>query len=189
MDNNWKNNLKILADRLRTQQKNKKGTQNKFDKVIGYKNKAGFNDTGIPLTARAAKNLQRNKAAYRKRINNYEGTTLQQINEERAAEGRARWKHSKKRPAPNSHDRSKDLSVREVIWRTSARESRGYRDDGWSNRPSDFDGYGYGDRPTNDGSVEIDVGYHKERPAPISDVDENKFPKIAEAIRAIKNKL
>jgi hypothetical protein len=189
MDNNWKNNLKILADRLRTQQKNKKGTQNKFDKVIGYKNKAGFNDTGIPLTARAAKNLQRNKAAYRKRINNYEGTTLQQINEERAAEGRARWKNSKRRPAPNSHDRSKDLSVREVIWRTSARESRGYRDDGWSNRPSDFDGYGYGDRPTNDGSVEIDVGYHKERPAPISDVDENKFPKVAEAIRAIKNKL
>ena len=76
-----------------------------------------------------------------------------------------------------------------MIWRTSARESRGYRDDGWSNRPSDFDGYGYGDRPTNDGSVEIDVGYHKERPAPISDVDENKFPKVAEAIRAIKNKL
>ena len=35
----------------------------------------------------------------------------------------------------------------------------------------------------------IQFSAHKERPAPISDVDENKFPKVAEAIRAIKNKL
>ena len=43
-------------------------------------------------------------------------------------------------------------------------------------------------RQKDDGSVEIDVGFYKERPAPISGVDENKFPKVAEAIRAIKNK-
>ena len=81
-DNNWKNNLKVLADQLRAEQKNKKGTESKFDKVVGYKNKKGFNDTGIPLTAKAAKQLQKNRASYRSR---YVGTTLQQINEERAA--------------------------------------------------------------------------------------------------------
>ena len=86
----WKNDLKILADQLRQQQKNKKGFQSKFDKVVGYKNKKGFNDTGIPLTARAAKQLQKNKAAYRGR---YVGTTLQQINEERKADAKERWKH------------------------------------------------------------------------------------------------
>ena len=188
-DNNWKNNLKVLADQLREQQKNKKGVVSKFDKVRGYKNKLGFNDTGIPLTGKAARNLRKNKAAYRKRINNYVGTTLQQINEGRAAEGKARWKHLKNQTGANTYNRSKDLSVPETIWRSSAAESRGYREDGWSNKPSTFDGYGYGDRPTNDGSVEIDVGSYKERPVPISGVDENKFPKIAEAIRAIKNKL
>ena len=78
-DNNWKNNLKVLADQLRAEQKNKKGTESKFDKVVGYKNKKGFNDTGIPLTAKAAKQLQKNRASYRSR---YVGTTLQQINDE-----------------------------------------------------------------------------------------------------------
>ena len=86
----WKNDLKVLADQLRADQKNKKGFQSKFDKVVGYKNKKGFNDTGIPLTARAVKNLRKNKAAYR---SSYVGSTLQQINEERAAEGKERWKH------------------------------------------------------------------------------------------------
>ena len=79
---NWKTDLKTLADKLRADQKNKKGFQSKFDQVRGYKKKLGFNDTGIPLTARAAKQLQKNRASYRSR---YVGTTLQQINEERAA--------------------------------------------------------------------------------------------------------
>ena len=78
----WKTDLKILADKLRTEQKNKKGVQYKFDQVRGYKKKLGFSSTGIPLTARAAKQLQKNRAAYTGRRSNYEGTTLQQINEE-----------------------------------------------------------------------------------------------------------
>ena len=69
----WKTDLRTLADKLRADQKNKKGFQSKFDKVRGYKNKLGFNDTGIPLSSRAAKQLQKNKAAYRGR---YIGTTL-----------------------------------------------------------------------------------------------------------------
>ena len=86
----WKDQLKEVYKNLQQDQKNKKGFQSKFDRVVGYKKKKGFNDTGIPLTARAAKNLQKNKASYRHK---YIGTTLQQINEERAAAGKERWKH------------------------------------------------------------------------------------------------
>ena len=60
----WKNDLRTLADKLRTEQKNKKGVQYKFDQVRGYKKKLGFSSTGIPLTARAARQLQKNRAAY-----------------------------------------------------------------------------------------------------------------------------
>ena len=90
MSPDWKDQLKHVYKNLQQDQKNKKGLQSKFDKVVGYKNKLGFNDTGIPLTPRAAKQLQKNKASYRSR---YEGTTLQQINEERAAAAKERWKH------------------------------------------------------------------------------------------------
>ena len=184
MPDNWKDQLKHVYKNLQQEKKNQKGFQSRFDNVRGYKNKLGFNDTGIPLTPKAAKQLQKNKASYRGR---YEGSTLQRINEERAAEGKARWKHLKNQTGANTYNRSKDLSVRETIWRSSAAEWR-ERKDGFSSQPSPFVGYGYGDRPKDDGSVEIDVGSYKERPAPISDVDENKFPKVAEAIRAIKNK-
>lgn len=178
----WKTDLRTLADKLRAEQKNKKGHQYKFDKVRGYKNKLGFNDTGIPLTPKAAKSLQRNKAAYRGR---YIGTTLQQINEERAAEGKERWKHLRSGPRHSTdtgQNRTKDFSVSQMIWRNSATE-RGDRSDGFSEK-STFPGYGYGDAPTDDGSVEIDVSYYKEKSVIDThpNFDENKFPKVAEAI-------
>ena len=75
----WKNDLRTLADKLRADQKNKKGFQSKFQHVVGYKGKLGFNDTGIPLTPKAAKSLEKNRAAYtgrRSRRTNYEGSTL-----------------------------------------------------------------------------------------------------------------
>ena len=138
MSPDWKDHLKHLYKNLQEDQKNKKGFQSKFDKVRGYKNKLGFNDTGIPLTPKAAKSLQRNKAAYRGR---YIGTTLQQINEERAAVAKDRWKHLE---AGHKHTtdtaRTKDYSVSEMIWRNSATE-RGDRSGGWSNQPSTFKCY------------------------------------------------
>jgi len=187
----WKNDLKILADKLRTEQKNKKGVQYKFDQVRGYKKKLGFSSTGIPLTARAARQLQKNRAAYTGRRSNYEGTTLQQINEERAAAGNERWKHLKpdSRHSSDKAPTKKEYSSSELIWRSSI-TSRSDRSDGWSNQRSTFKGYGYGDAPVDDGSVEIDLSSYREKPvqAVIPNFDENKFPKVAEAIRAIKNK-
>jgi hypothetical protein len=175
----WKDQLRSVYNKLQKDQKNKKGFQNKFNNVIGYKNKKGFSSTGIPLTSEAAIKLRKNKATYRGR---YAGSALERINEQRKADGKRRWEHSgAARSTDTAPNKSNHLSVSEMRWRSSERK------DGFSSQPAPFVGYGYGDRPTDDGSVEIDVGFYKERPAPISGVDENKFPRIAEAIRNLKN--
>ena len=184
MSPDWKDQLKHLYKNLQQDQKNKKGFQSKFDKTVGYKNKLGFNDTGIPLTPKAAKSLERNRAAYRGRRSNYEGTTLQQINEERAAAAKERWKNvgAGHKHSIDKAPAKKGYSTRELMWRNSATESRD-RSNGFSERNT-FPGYGYGDTPTDDGSVEIDVSYYKEKSVIDThpNFDENKFPKVAEAI-------
>ena len=180
---NWKNDLKVLADQLRAEQKNKKEFQSKFDKVVGYKNKKGFNDTGIPLTARAAKNLQKNKASYRSR---YVGTTLWQIHEERAAAGKERWKHLRagSRHTIDKTPTKKEYSTRELMWRNSATESRD-RSDGFSDKRTP-PGYGYSD-PPHEVKEEIDYIWFEPRTKdPAADYKEGKFPKIDEAIRNAK---
>ena len=184
----WKTDLRTLADKLRADQKNKKGFQSKFQHVVGYKKKLGFNDTGVPLTAKAAKSLERNRAAYtgrRSRRTNYEGSTLQQINEERAAAAKERWKHLKpaSRHSTEKAPTKKEYSSSELMWRSSI-TSRSDRSDGWSNQRSTFKGYGYGDTPAEDNSVEIDLSSYREKPvqAVIPNFDESKFPKVAEAI-------
>jgi len=188
----WKNDLKVLADQLRADQKNKKGFQSKFDKVVGYKNKKGFNDTGIPLTARAAKNLRKNKASYRGR---YIGTTLQQINEERKADAKERWKDLRAGPrqsADTGRNRTKDFSVSQMIWRNSA-TSRVDRKDGFSGK-SIFQGYGYSDPLPEESPVTVNyiLPYEKKEPEykPKVTIDHNgnmKFKnKIDESIYNIK---
>ena len=184
----WKTDLRTLADKLRADQKNKKGFQSKFQHVVGYKGKLGFNDTGVPLTAKAAKSLERNRAAYtgrRSRRTNYEGSTLQQINEERAAAAKDRWKHLKPafRHSSDKAPTKKEYSSSELMWRSSI-TLRSDRSDGWSNQRSTFKGYGYGDTPAEDNSVEIDLSSYREKPvqAVIPNFDESKFPKVAEAI-------
>ena len=185
----WKNDLKILADKLRTEQKNKKGLQSKFQHVVGYKGKLGFNDTGVPLTAKAAKSLERNRAAYtgrRSRRTNYEGSTLQQINEERAAAAKERWKHLGKPGSRHSSDKAptkKEYSSSELMWRSSATRI-GER--GWYNQPTTFKGYGYSD-PPHEEKKEIDyIWVEPKTKDPGADYKEGKFPKLDEAIRNAK---
>jgi len=193
----WKNDLKTLADKLRAEQKNKKGFQSKFDKVRGYKNKLGFNDTGIPLTAKASKSLEKNRAAYtgkRSRRSNYEGTTLQQINEERAAAARERWKHLDKKPgSKHSSDKAptKKYSSTELMWRNSlTREGEG----SWYNSPTTFRGYGYDNPPSEEKeSINYIVPVERKEPEykPKVSMDLNgnmKFKnKVDEEIYRIKN--
>ncbi len=185
----WKNDLKTLADKLRADQKNKKGFQSKFAKVVGYKKKLGFNDTGIPLTAKAAKSLERNRAAYtgrRSRRTNYEGSTLQQINEERAAAAKERWKHLGKLGSRHSSDKAptkKEYSSSELIWRSSATRV-GERS--WFNTPTTFKGLGYEDSPHKEKKIIDYIWVEPKTVDPGADYVEGKFPKIDEAIRNAK---
>jgi hypothetical protein len=177
----WKTDLKILADKLRTEQKNKKGVQYKFDQVRGYKKKLGFSSTGIPLTARAAKQLQKNRAAYTGRRSNYEGTTLQQINEERAAAGNERWKHLKP-DSRHSSDRAptkKQYSSSELIWRSSATRV-GERS--WFNTPTTFKGYGYDNPPQEEKKIIDYIWVEPKTVDPGADYKPGKFKHLDQAI-------
>jgi hypothetical protein len=185
----WKNDLRTLADKLRADQKNKKGFQSKFAKVVGYKKKLGFNDTGIPLTAKAAKSLEKNRAAYtgrRSRRTNYEGSTLQQINEERAAAAKERWKHLGKPGSRHSSDKAptkKEYSSSELIWRSSATRV-GERS--WFNTPTTFKGLGYEDPPHKEKKIIDYIWTTEPKKDPAADYVEGKFPRIDEAIRNAK---
>jgi len=185
----WKNDLRTLADKLRADQKNKKGFQSKFAKVVGYKKKLGFNDTGIPLTAKAAKSLEKNRAAYtgrRSRRTNYEGSTLQQINEERAAAAKERWKHLGKLGSRHSSDKAptkKEYSSSELIWRSSATRV-GERS--WFNTPTTFKGLGYEDPPHKEKKIIDYIWTTEPKKDPAADYVEGKFPRIDEAIRNAK---
>jgi hypothetical protein len=185
----WKNDLRTLADKLRADQKNKKGFQSKFAKVVGYKKKLGFNDTGIPLTAKAAKSLEKNRAAYtgrRSRRTNYEGSTLQQINEERAAAAKERWKHLGKLGSRHSSDKAptkKEYSSSELIWRSSATRV-GERS--WFNTPTTFKGLGYEDPPHKEKKIIDYIWVEPKTVDPGADYKEGRFPKLDEAIRNAK---
>jgi len=185
----WKTDLRTLADKLRADQKNKKGFQSKFAKVVGYKKKLGFNDTGIPLTAKAAKSLEKNRAAYtgrRSRRTNYEGSTLQQINEERAAAAKERWKHLGKLGSRHSSDKAptkKEYSSSELIWRSSATRV-GERS--WFNTPTTFKGLGYEDPPHKEKKIIDYIWTTEPKKDPAADYVEGKFPRIDEAIRNAK---
>ena len=183
--------MKTLADKLRADQKNKKGFQSKFQHVVGYKGKLGFNDTGVPLTAKAAKSLERNRAAYtgrRSRRTNYEGSTLQQINEERAAAAKERWKHLKP-GSRHSSDRAptkKEYSSSELMWRNSATRE-GERS--WHNKPTTFVGYGYDTLGHEDTPEPVEYIWDEPvKKNPGADYKPGKFPKVDEAIRNLKNK-
>ena len=156
----------------------------------GYKNKLGFNDTGVPLTAKAAKSLERNRAAYtgrRSRRTNYEGSTLQQINEERAAAARERWKHLDKKPGSrHSSDKAptkKEYSSSELMWRSSATRV-GERS--WFNTPTTFKGYGYDNPPHEEKESVNYIAPVETKKDPGADYKEGRFPKLDEAIRNAK---
>ena len=80
----WKNQLKDLYKSYSTTQKNTKGTPHKFDNHSNFRGKLGVNDTGIPLTPKAAKRKQSNRAGYRYPQH------LQNINERRRRDAMAK---------------------------------------------------------------------------------------------------
>ena len=80
----WKDHLAELYKGYSTQQKNKKGETHKGDTIENFRGKKGFNDTGIPLSPKAAKKQQRNRSNYRYPMH------LQRINDRRKKEAMSR---------------------------------------------------------------------------------------------------
>jgi len=78
--------LSELYKKISTEQKNTKGVTHKFDRPenANFRGKVGVNDTGIPLTPKAAKKKQSNRAGYHYPYH------LQRINEKRQADAMTR---------------------------------------------------------------------------------------------------
>ena len=110
---------------------------------------------------------------------------MQQINEERAAAGKERWKHLRagSRHSTDKAPTKKEYSSSELMWRSSATRI-GERS--WYNQPTTFKGYGY-DNPPHEEKKEIDyIWVEPKTKDPAADYKEGKFPKIDEAIRNAK---
>jgi len=86
--NDWKAQLREAAAVLREQQKNKKSPKSKIEVLSNFKGKKGFSDVGIALTEKTIKQKRKNKASYRS--SNYEFSRLKLINDQRAADAKAR---------------------------------------------------------------------------------------------------
>ena len=86
--NNWKEQLKEVAAVMRKNQKDKKTNKSKLDSMKNFRGRKGFNDTGIALTEKTIKQQRNNKSNYRSR--NYEFSRLKIINDQRAADAKAK---------------------------------------------------------------------------------------------------
>ena len=120
-NDDWRKNLKVMADRLREQQKNKKGETHKGDTIENFRGKKGFNDVGIALSPKAARQQQRNRTSY-----SYPAA-LRRKNEQRKKDAEERWGIKKDVPAASSSkfaDRHSNVSSR---WLSSS--MRTYDDD------------------------------------------------------------
>ena len=167
--NDWKAQLAEIYKGYSTQQKNKKGVDNKFDKEQNFKGKSGFNDTGIPLTPKAATKQRRGRSSYRYPMH------LQRINERRQKEAKDRWNIKDVPAAPSSQPAEQTWIPSPVRTNTS-----------WST-------------PVKQQTVFYDSNYSEPAPEPVTYVFDKpkpepeykstgKFPKLDEAIASYKKK-
>ena len=96
--NDWKDQLKEAYQVIRDKKKAEKpDTSTKFDSEINFKGRAGFNDTGIPLSPKTIKQKNKNKSMYAARARaKYwaAGSQLKNINDQRAAAAKAKYQQS-----------------------------------------------------------------------------------------------
>ncbi len=97
----WKDQLKEAYNVIRNKKKAlKPDTSTKFDSEVNFKGRAGYNDTGIPLSPKTIKQKSKNKSMYAARAKaKYwaAGSQLKNINDQRAANARTKYK------IPNTH--------------------------------------------------------------------------------------
>ena len=176
---------KVVSDR----QKNIKREPSKFDDVVGRKGMKGFSDSGIPLTDKAAKQQQRNKASYNSRRGQYHFSRLRVINDARAEASRKYRMTNPEHAAlvekiANKTYEELQKQKEEVVEKIKKEEQRPvYRplDDEDFNRPITRRTFNYYDPIKVDDTIEV---------IPARDnVSEPRFKnKIDEAIYRLKNK-
>jgi len=149
----WKEQLSELYQK---HSKNKKDTKPSIktdkDKLENFRGRKGFNDTGIPLTERAAKQQRKNKLSYKKY--NYAGSRLNFINDARAEAAR---KHRMDSPQHRQRvDKIIEIADRELKQEEAKKEYQRRVNRSWdSTRFSSgsenikYGGYGYSEPPDN----------------------------------------
>tara|TARA_R100001463_G_scaffold32359_1_gene72611 strand:+ start:5939 stop:6436 length:498 start_codon:yes stop_codon:yes gene_type:complete len=105
----WKDQLQEAYKVMRDKQKAlKPDTSSKFDSEKNYKGRAGFNDVGLPITAKTIKQKSKNRSMYAARAHaKYwaAGSQLRNINEKRKADAIAKYgnksvEHEPYKPSP-----------------------------------------------------------------------------------------
>jgi len=159
----WKEQLSELYQKHSKSKKDKKpGAATAKDNLQNFRGRKGFNDTGIPLTERAAKQQRKNKLSYKKY--NYAGSRLNFINDARAEAARER------RLSNPDHKKRID-TVLEIADERIAEKDREQRQQRevyrFRNRESSNGSFFIGKVPAaigadrDDGSVEIDLDRYR----------------------------
>ena len=149
----WKEQLGARYKRHSKNKKDKKpGAATAKDNLQNFRGRKGFNDTGIPLTERAAKQQRRNKLSYKKY--NYAGSRLNFINDARAEAAR---KHRMDSPQHRERvDKIIEIADREIKQEEAKREYQRRVNRSWDStrftsgsENIKYGGYGYSEPPDN----------------------------------------
>jgi len=184
----WKDQLAEVYKVVSDNQKRLKKEQSKFDGVVGRKGMKGFSDSGVPLTEKAAKQQQKNKASYNSRKGNYHFSKLRVINDARAEISR-KYRMTNPKHAElvkkitdkvyEENEKQKTEVIKKVSEQTTPKRFR-YTplEDLKFNSPVSRKNYNYYDAIVRDDTIEV---------TPADDVREPVFKnKIDEAIYKLK---
>ena len=175
----WKKQLKAAYEIIRKRQKAEKPNSNsKLDNVKNFKGRAGYNDVGLPITAKTIKHKNKNKSLYAARAAakyNTAGSQLRNINEKRKADAIAKYKiPDAMTPDQNLFSQSSEVS-RSIINYPSIRTNYFHCESNVKKIYNYYDPI-----KADDGSIEI---------IPSKSHDEPKFKnKIEESIYRLSNK-
>jgi len=176
--NDWREQLKNVYELLRDRKKaTKPSSTTKFDQEVNFKGRAGYNDTGIPLSPKTIKQKNKNKSMYaaRARAKYWSaGSQLKNINDRRAAD--AALKYGVKAPEAMMPDLMVPDEFKPApVTRFNTNYSR-FTAPGITNKVYNY----YDPIKTDDGSIEV---------VPNRIITEPKFRnKVEEEIWRLKNK-
>ena len=177
MSDKFNKELSEMYKTIANNQKNTKGEKHKGDAMYNFRGKAGVNDTGIPLSPKAAKKKQTNRAGYHYPYH------LQRINEKRSADAMARHGITDKK---NPFNEVQNKPVQQPAVRPQNRSYSWRIPDAPTKKNKSYVYY-WGDEPPAPEPVTYVVPYEAKTKAPVYK-STGKFPKLDEAIAAAKKK-